>query len=126
MAIPALPIISGLLTLGQTWLESRAKRKEAMTEAEAQVIKQASQSVADWEAYMAKASGDSYKDEWLTLLVSIPMILCFFPGAVDTVNAGFSALDQTPDWYRALIMIVFAASFGVRGIIKGVNGVSRS
>jgi hypothetical protein len=110
-------IISSVAGLGQTWLEGKNAKMKAKSEAEAQVMVTAAQSKADWESIMASNSGSSWKDEWLTLLFSIPMILCFFPQTVDYVHAGFQALEEMPDWYQYTLSVIVAASFGVRAAV---------
>jgi len=118
MQIPIIgPIVTSLAELGQTYLQGRNAKIRAKAEAEATVIMTAAQSHADWERIMAINSGQSWKDEWLTLLFSIPMILCFFPGLVDDVQAGFEALEQMPAWYQYTLSIIVAGSFGVRSAI---------
>ena len=125
MPFPAIPIIGGIVQLGQTWLEGRNKKIEAKATAEATVLVKSAESAADWERVMATNSGQSFKDEWLTLLFSVPMILCFFPNAVDDVSAGFDALNSMPDWYQYTLSIVVAASFGVRSAIGFKNSTRR-
>ena len=116
-----LQILSAVTGLGTTWLEGKNARSKAKAEAEATVMVQASQSVADWEAIMARNSGGSWKDEWLTILFSIPMILCFFPSTVGYVSAGFTALDQMPSWYQYTLSEIVSASFGVRSVVGFMN-----
>jgi len=66
---------------------------------------------------MAEASNNSWKDEWLTILVSIPLILAF-AGKEDVVTRGFEALELMPDFYKTAVGVVFAASFGVQQLTK--------
>ena len=65
-----------------------------------------------WELEQIRNSG--WKDEFVLLILSIPLILRFIPGTVSYVEDGFSALSQTPDWYQWLILAVFAAIYGIR------------
>jgi hypothetical protein len=65
-----------------------------------------------WELEQIKNSG--WKDEFVLILLSVPMILSFIPGTVGYVEAGFGALSKTPDWYQWLILAVFAAIYGIR------------
>lgn len=65
-----------------------------------------------WELEQIKNSG--WKDEFVLILLSIPLILCFHPETVMYVELGFAALDKTPDWYQWLILAVFAAIYGIR------------
>jgi len=65
-----------------------------------------------WELEQIRNSG--WKDEFVLLLLSIPLILCFHPETVMYVELGFAALDKTPQWYQWLILAVFAAIYGIR------------
>ena len=65
-----------------------------------------------WELEQIRNSG--WKDEFVLILLSIPLILCFHPETVIYVELGFAALDKTPDWYQWLILAVFAAIYGIR------------
>lgn len=116
-----IPIISGIVQLGQTWLEGKNKKEAARSYAEAKVLIKSAESEGNWERIMAVNSGQSWKDEWLTLLFSVPMMLAFFPSMVEHVNAGFLALEAMPNWYQYTLSVIVAASFGVRsaiGVIK--------
>jgi len=114
-------IISAVAGLGKTYLEGRTAKVKARAEAEAEVMKTAAKSKADWEAIMATNSGASWKDEWLTILFSIPLILCFFPDTVVYVEQGFAALEVMPDWYQYTLSVIVAASFGVRSAVGIMN-----
>jgi len=110
-------IFNSLAKLGMTWIEGRNTKIKARAEAEARVMVTAAESVADWEYVMAKNSGTSWKDEWLTLLFSIPLIMAFIPGMVVYVQAGFVVLTNMPEWYQYTLSVIVAASFGVRSAI---------
>lgn len=112
-----LPIINGLIGLGATWLENRQQMAKAQNEKETELVRQA----GSWEEIHAKGSMDSWKDEYWTIIFSIPLILVFFPSMVDTVMAGFAALEQTPEWYRYLVGILVTASVGIRKLDKFIG-----
>lgn len=95
-----------------TWLEGKQKVQEAVVN---QQVAQMSNE-ANWDAIQAANSQSSWKDEWLTILISIPMILAFIPGMDDNVRAGFDNLKNCPEWYQYLIGVVFAASFGIKKV----------
>lgn len=69
---------------------------------------------ADWEARAMDASATSWKDEWLTLLFSIPLVMCFVPGLDQYVFAGFKSLEGTPQWYQWSLLVIVGASFGIK------------
>ena len=116
-----IPIIDSLTRLAGTWLEGRVAKTKAKAEAEATVLSKQAESAADWEAAMARNSGQSWKDEWLTLLFSIPLIMCFIPSMVPYVQDGFEVLGNMPDFYQYTLSVIVAASFGVRSVIGIMN-----
>lgn len=113
MSIFSIPILSELIGIGRTWLQGKQKVQEAKDARTAELVRQQ----GTWEEIMAQGSITSWKDEWLTLLFSIPLIACFFPFLVDDVMAGFKALEGMPGWYQTTLSVIVAASFGVRSII---------
>jgi hypothetical protein len=118
-------LIGPIATLGKTWIEGKNIKTKAKAEAEASVMKTQAKSAADWETAMARASNQSWKDEWLTILFSIPLVLAFVPSAVPYVREGFNVLATMPDWYQTGLSIIIAASFGVRGAIGIMNKVKK-
>ena len=115
--------VSGLLG---SWMDSKTEEQrgksavaKAKAEAEAKVMVSAATSTADWEKLMAKGSQSSWKDEWLTILFSIPLILAFAGEWGRTIVAeGFAALQVMPEWYQYTLGVIVAASFGVRSATK--------
>lgn len=67
---------------------------------------------ADWETQSIANSG--WKDELVIIVLTIPLILVFIPGFQVYIAQGFEHLETTPDWYRWLIMMIYAATFGIR------------
>jgi hypothetical protein len=72
----------------------------------------------DWEKLWAAQAAESWKDEWWTMVVSIPLVMVFVPAMVPHVQAGFAALDTLPEFYKWMVMTAFGASFGVRIVPK--------
>jgi len=123
-------ILGPVGNLASSWMENKTEAQRGKTaisrakaEAEATVMVSAATSTADWERIMAKGSQDSWKDEWLTILFSIPLILAFCGdfGRI-TVAAGFSALEIMPDWYQYTLGVIVSASFAVRSATKFFGG----
>ena len=90
----------------------------AKAEAEAVVMQKKATGEIDWDLKMADASASSWKDEWLVILFSIPLILAFIPGMEDIVSSGFQQLEQMPEWYQYSLGVIVAASFGTRAATK--------
>ena len=118
-------IIGPVAELAGTWLKGRVERGAAKTEAEvakkkaeAVVYQRKANAEIDWDLEAIKGSQTSWKDEWLTILFSIPMILAFIPGMEGIVAHGFEQLSKAPDWYFYSVGLIVSASFGFRGAAK--------
>jgi hypothetical protein len=107
-------LVTAITNLAGTWVSAKAESTKATAEARATALKTAAQSTADWERIMAEASKNSWKDEWLTIVFSIPLILVFIPSMVGHIQAGFNALATLPTWYHEILMVIVLASFGVK------------
>jgi len=98
--------------------KAKAKQKLVKIEAETEIVKQQIKGEIDWDVEAIKGSKESWKDEYLTILFSIPLLLCFLPFTVEYVERGFAALAMTPDWYKYTLGLIVSASFGMRGASK--------
>ncbi len=101
--------------------KAKAKQKLVKIEAETQVIQQQIKGEIDWDVEAIKGSKESWKDEYLTILFSIPLLLCFLPFTVEYVERGFAALAMTPDWYKYTLGVIVSASFGIKGASKFIG-----
>jgi len=117
-----IPIISAVAQVATTWVSGKAEAarinseaKLATTKAKAAVMEKVAAGELEWNQAMAEASNKSWKDEWLTILVSIPLVLAF-TGHEEVVMKGFTALEAMPDFYKTAVGVVFAASFGIQSI----------
>ena len=119
-------LIGPIANIAGGWLQGKADVKAAeaklkLTEAEAKakIMLSKETSIADWERIMAQGSQNSWKDEWLTILFSIPLVLVFLGDTGrQVVDDGFAALETMPDWYQYTLGVIVAASFGVRSATK--------
>lgn len=101
--------------------KSKRELKRAEVDAKLRILEKTATHDMDWERLWAQQAAESWKDEWWTIVVSIPLIMVFVPSLQHYVFDGFTALQQLPEWYQQLVMIAFGASFGVRIVPKGVN-----
>lgn len=117
------PLLQAAIGIFTGWLQDRSKRQQAQLEtdlkvAEAQanakirILEEGQKADIAWENLSVANSG--WKDEWFTVVLSIPMILCFIPGAAPAVMDGFAALEKTPEWYQWVVLIAIASAFGYR------------
>ena len=101
--------------------KAKAKQKLVKIEAETSLMEKQIKGEIDWDVEAVKGSKESWKDEYLTILFSIPLLLCFLPFTVDYVERGFEALALTPDWYKYTLGVIVSASFGIKGASKMFN-----
>lgn len=69
---------------------------------------------AAWELESLKAHSSGWKDEFVLLVLSLPLVLCFFPQTAPAVLRGFEVLDKTPGYFKLLVVAVFGAIYGIR------------
>ncbi len=118
-------LIGPIANLAGSWMDGKvaqtkaaATAKVAKANAEAAIMEKKATGEIDWDIEMAKSSSTSWKDEWLTILFSIPLILAFIPGMEGVVQNGFEQLNKMPEWYQYSLGVIVAASFGVRSATK--------
>lgn len=118
-------ILPGLVNLAGSWLESRTEQTKAKgavakakAEAESKAMLTAATHDSKWELMMAQSTQTSIKDEIVTIVILIPVILVFIPGMEDVVKAGFERLNELPEWYQGLVYITCLAALGLKGMDK--------
>ena len=108
------------MELGKEFLKGKADEKKAIQQRKINAI----QNDADWESKMADATKNSWKDEFFSIILSLPLIAVAYSVAmddvtiIDRVNQGFEALNKLPDWYQYLLFIAVSASFGLKSADK--------
>ena len=98
------------------------KNRNEISKAKHEAQMQTNQNNADWEAKMADASANSWKDEFWTLVLSVPIFMIGYsiivndPSIIDRTKYAFQALGELPDYYQYLLFICISASFGIKGV----------
>ena len=126
-------LIGPIASLAGSWLDAKTTKQAAeaklkLTEAEARskILLSEKTSVADWERIMAQGTTNSYKDEYLVILFSIPLILSFCGEWGRAIVAdGFEALAGMPQWYQIALGAIVSASFATRSAGKFFNRMKK-
>jgi len=111
----AAPILDYLKTRSETKSKERIRKEElrdAMHERQTSLLRQGLAADATWE--MEQIKNSEWKDEYVLIILSIPLVGCFIPHIASYILAGFAILDQTPSWYQWMIMAIFTAIYGIR------------
>ena len=118
-------LIAPIANIAGSWIDGKVEQTKAKAtanvaraKAEATIMEKKATGEIDWDIEMARSSASSWKDEWLVILFSIPLILAFIPGMEDVVRNGFEQLNTMPEWYQYSLGVIVAASFGVRSATK--------
>ena len=118
------PLISGIFGIGQTYLSNKAEEKQALHTQKITKIKQD----GNWDEIQAKNSGNSWKDEFISIVLFAPFITMFISAALgwdEVVEQHARAFEviktQIPSEYWYLLGVVVAASFGVKKVIDGIQ-----
>ncbi len=116
-------LIGPVTNLIGSHLNNKKEEKQAKHKAKLAII----ENNADWESKMADASSNSWKDEFWTIVLSVPIFMIGYAIAaddiavIDRVTLAFAALNDLPDWYQYLLFIAISSSFGIRGAKSLMN-----
>jgi hypothetical protein len=114
LVAPVTEAVKGYQERRRVSLEGEVKLAQAKVEAQIAYMKDKQAADIAWENLSIGNSG--WKDEWFTIILSIPAILCFIPEADVYVKKGFEALAVCPDWYNWMLGIAVGSAFGVKKI----------
>lgn len=109
-------LLGPVVEMGKSWIKGKAEEQKVKQEVKLEKLK----TDADWEAKMADATQNSWKDEWFTVVLTAPLLAIMWAVATDDtsiierVNQGFDALQNLPDFYQQLLVIAVLASFGLK------------
>lgn len=122
--LPIINLVGGLFT---NWLtakhetaQAESRIKAAQVEATVKRLQTAQDAEVAWDNLMADGSKDSWKDEFWTVFLSVPLVMLFWPDpSINKIAAeGFERMDNAPQWYVAAVMMAIAAAFGFRKFVQ--------
>lgn len=90
----------------------------AKAEAEANKMKRESEQDYDLDKIAMNAMDKSWKDEFLLILFSIPIAMCFFPEYRQYVEDGFKTLKIIPEWFMYIYVAMIVVIYGLRGLLR--------
>lgn len=83
---------------------------------------------AEWESIQAESGNNSWKDEWITLIITLPIPVIFIsvvlsvflgdPLIAEAAKAGASAIRELVPNYDELLYIVCLAAIGIKAFKK--------
>lgn len=113
-------LLGPALELGKEFIKGKADEKKAIQDRKIQAI----QNDANWEEKMASATDKSWKDEFWSIILALPIIAVAYgaamdnPAVIERLTAAFDTLNSLPEWYQYLLFIAVSASFGLKSADK--------
>ena len=101
-------------------LKTKSKTKQLLAEAEQLHVQKMAQGQIDFQIAAQKNMQSSWRDEWFTVILSIPLIIVFLavffnrPDWIEKLKEGFTALDSLPEWYIWALLAAIASSFSLK------------
>lgn len=132
-----LNIVTGGITgLVGKYFDNKAKESDAKHERKLTKIN----NIADWETTAVAAMAKSFKDEYLLLIFTLPLIAIFISPFVDlfmlgeytqgclqiAAMEGLTGLSTTPDWFTYIIGSMVGVSFGLKGVGNVINKMKKN
>ena len=96
-----------------------AELENALHQKKLENIAKAEDHEAAWN--IAQIANSGWKDEYWTIVLSIPFIGCFIPFLQGYIIQGFEVIKMTPPWYQYFVGIAVAAAFGFQQATKAYN-----
>ncbi len=113
---PITEVISKRSELKAAAEKQRVEIEAALQSKKLEQIEKAGDYEQAWN--LAQISNSGWKDEFWTIVLSLPFIGCFLPGVQEYVLAGFKVIESTPEWYRYFVGIAISAAFGYAQLNK--------
>lgn len=94
------------------------EKKKIIRGMEIEAAKQIDVAKIDLMAEQVKASGGSWKDEWLTMVFTGILIAHFTPWTQPHMIVGWDLLSQAPDMFWYIVLAIVSGSFGLNAMGK--------
>lgn len=125
-------IVGGITGLAGKYFDNKKEKQAATHTQKMSVI----QNRTNWETVSLKGMAASLKDEYWTLIFSVPLVAIFISPFVDLFmsdlpyqtgslmtagHAALTGLTGVPTWYTYILGMMIGASFGVKGAGEIMN-----
>ena len=113
-------LLGPAVELAKDFIKGKADEKKAVQQRKINAI----QNDANWEEKMASATDKSWKDEFWSIILALPIVAVAYgvamdnPAVIERLTAAFDTLNSLPEWYQYLLFIAVSASFGLKSADK--------
>ena len=121
-------IASGLVSPITNHFTKKNDNKTKVKQQNIQRLMNADDKEAEWESIQAESGNNSWKDEWITLIITLPIPVIFVsvilsvmldnPLMAEAAKAGVEAIKELVPNYAELLYIVCLAAIGIKAFKK--------
>jgi len=109
------------LQAGAKIYANKQRTKMAMSDAQLMHAEKMARGEESYQGKLLEARQNDYKDEFVLILLSIPILVLAWavfsdnPQAMEKVNTFFDHFATLPKWFTNLWILVVASIFGIKG-----------
>ena len=126
-----LSILPTVLKTGASIFANKQKAKILMSDAELLHAQKMANGEVEYQAAVRQSNDKGWKDEFVLILVSAPVLLLLWsvfsddPNIQQKLDIFFDKFSNLPFWYQSLFIGVVASIYGLKGadIFKGKNEI---
>ena len=119
---PLLSLLPSVLKTGSAIFANKQKAKILMSEAALLHSQKMANGEVEYQAAVRQSNDKGWKDEFVLLLVSAPVILLIWsvfsddPQIQEKLHMFFEQFNNLPFWYQTLFVGVVASIYGLKGV----------
>ena len=116
-----LNLLSLGVKTGAKLYQNKQRTKELMSDAQMRHAEQMAKGEIEYKAKIIESNDNGWKDEFVLVLVSLPIILLGWsvfsddPTIRDRIDLFFEYFKNLPYWYQAIFIGVVSAIYGLKG-----------
>ena len=116
-----LNLLSLGVKTGAKIYQNKQRTKQLMSDAQMHHAEQMSKGEIEYKAKVIESNDNGFKDEFVLILISIPIILLGWsvfsddPTIRDRIDLFFEYFKNLPYWYQAIFIGVVSAIYGLKG-----------
>ena len=120
-------VVTEVVKTGAAFVKGKIETKRVAVEADNRIRQELLRQGGSWDEIHAQNSGNSWKDEFWTCILAIPIFMVGYAiivndmSVIHRVEQAFAALNDLPEWYQYLLFIAISSSFGIKGASKLMN-----
>ena len=118
---PLLSLLPTVLKTGASIFANKQKAKILMSDAELLHAQRMANGEVEYQAAVRQSNDKGWKDEFVLILVSAPVILLIWsvfsddPNIQQKLDVFFDKISNLPFWYQSLFIGVVASIYGLKG-----------